>query len=226
MQSIALGARVGGIDVMDVVRADDLEPELLGQPEEPRDDFPLLGDPMVLDLDEVVLAPEDVYEAGRGLARILPAVVEEVLRHQRGEASGEPDQALGVPGKGLQVRPRLVIEPLQVGVAHELQEVLVAGDVARQEAQVEDAPALVASALFFEAGALREVELAADQGLDPLALGDRIELYGAKQVAVIGEGQGRHPELPRPVHQPVDPAAAVQKAVVRVDMEVDEVLVG
>jgi len=210
---------------VDVVRADDLEAELLRELEEPRDYLPLLGDPVVLDLDEVVLAAEDVDKAGRGLARVLPALVQQVLRHQRCEASREPDEAPGVPGQGLQVRPRLVVEPLQVGVADELQEVLVAADVAREEPQVENAPPLVAPALLFKAGALREVELAADQWLDTLALGHRVEIYGAKQVAVVGEREGGHPELARPVRQPVDPAASVQEAVVRMDMEVDEVLV-
>jgi hypothetical protein len=211
---------------MDVVRADDLEPELPGELEEPGDDLALLGDAVVLDLDEVVLAPEDVDEPRGRLAGVLPAVVEQVLGHERRQAAREADQAPRMAGERLQVRPRLVVEALQVGVAHELQEVLVALDVPGQEAEVEDAPALVAAALLLEARALGKVELAADQRLDPLALRRRVEVYGAKQVAVVGEREGAHPELARPVRQPVDPAGPVQQAVVRVDVEMDEILVG
>ena len=55
-----VGARVRRVHVVDVVRADHLEPKLPRQPQQPRDDLVLLGDPVVLDLDEVVLAAEDV----------------------------------------------------------------------------------------------------------------------------------------------------------------------
>src|ERR1035438_4108500 len=102
-----------------------------------------------------------------------------------------------------------VIETLQVGVAHELQEVLIAPDVTGQEAEVKDAPSLVAAALLVQPGALGEIELAANQRLDPLALRGRVEINGAKEVAMVGEGERRHPELARPVGQPVDPARAV-----------------
>jgi hypothetical protein len=43
---------------------------------------------------------------------------------------------------------------------------------------------------------------------------------------VIGERHGAHPELGRSIHQTVDPAAAVEQAVVGVNMEVDEIFVG
>ena len=125
----------------------------------------------------------------------------------------------------VEVRPGLVVKALQVGVAHQLEEVLVTLDVAGQEPQVEDAPALVAAALLLEAGALGKVELAPDEGLDAPALGRRVEVDGAKQVAMVRERKGAHPELARPFGQLVDPAGPVQQAVVRVDMEMDEVLV-
>ena len=220
-----VGPRVGGVDVVDVVRAHDLEPELLRELEEPRDDLPLLSDPVVLDLDEVVLAAEDLHEPRGGLPGVLPAVVQEVLRHQRRKAPGEADQAPRELGERLQVGPRLVVEPLEMGVAHQLQQVLVALDVAGDEAQVEDAAALVAAALLFQTRALGEVEFAPDEGLDPLALGHRVKINRAEQIAVVGQGQGAHAELARPLGQLVDPAGPVQQAVVRMDMEMDEILV-
>jgi hypothetical protein len=126
---------------------------------------------VVLDLDEVVLAPEDVHEPGGRPPGLLPPVVQQVLGHERGQAAGEADQAAGVPGQRVQVGAGLVIEALQVGVADELQEVLVALDVAGEQPEVEDAPALVAPALLLEPRALGKVELAADEGLDALGLG-------------------------------------------------------
>jgi small subunit ribosomal protein S21 len=43
---------------------------------------------------------------------------------------------------------------------------------------------------------------------------------------MVREGKGGHPELARALGQPVDPAGPVEQAVVRVDMKVDEILVG
>jgi hypothetical protein len=57
------------MDVVHVVGAHDLEPELLGQAQQPRDDLPLFGDPMVLDLDEVVLPVAFRASSSRSLRR-------------------------------------------------------------------------------------------------------------------------------------------------------------
>ena len=43
---------------------------------------------------------------------------------------------------------------------------------------------------------------------------------------MVRKGQGRHPELARPVGKLVDPACPVQEAIVGVDVQVDEILVG
>src|ERR1035441_3666597 len=193
------------MDVMDVVRAHDLQPEFAGEPEESRNDLALFGDPVVLDLHEIILAAEYVDEPRSRRAGLLPSVVDQVLRDKRRETSGEADQALSVAGWGSVFCSGPVIKTLQVGVAHELQEVLIAPDVTGQEAEVKDAPSLVAAALLVQPGALGEIELAANQRLDPLALRGRVEINGAKEVAMVGEGERRHPELARPVGQPVDP---------------------
>jgi hypothetical protein len=75
-------AGVGGVDVMDVVRADDLQVELLAELEEAGDDLALLGDAVVLDLDEIIFLAEDLDEAAAGLAGGLVVVVEQVLRNE------------------------------------------------------------------------------------------------------------------------------------------------
>ena len=220
-------AGVGVADVVNVVGADDLEVELLGELEEAGDDFALLGDAVVLDLDEIIFAAEDFDEAAAGLARLLVAVVEQVLRHERGEAAGEADQAVGVLRERLEVGARLVIKTLEVRVGDELEEVLVAGEVFREQAEVKDGFAVVVgAAVFFEAGGFDEVEFAADERLDALGLGLVVELDRAVEIAVVGEGEGAHAELGGAIHQPVDAAAAIEQAVVGVDVEMDEILVG
>ena len=219
-------AGVGVVDVVDVVGADDLELELLGELEEVGDDLALLGDAVVLDFDEVIFAAEDLDEAGQRGAGVVVTVMQQVLRDERGEAAGEADQAVGVLREGLKVGARLVIEALEVGVGDELQEVLVAGEVLGDEAEVEDGLAVViGAAVFLEAGGFDEVELAADDGLDALGLGGVVELDRAVEIAVVGKGEGGHAEFHGPVHEPVDAAGAIEEAVVAVDVEMDEIFI-
>ena len=213
--------------VVNVVRRDDLEVEFLGELEEAGDDLALLRDAVVLDFDEVVFAAEDFHEATAGPSRLLVAVVQEVLRDERGEAAGEADQAVGVFREGFKIGARFVVKTLQMRVGNELQEILVAGEILRDEAEMKHALAvLVGAAVFLEAGGFNEVEFAADDRLDALGLGGVVELDRTVKIAVVGEREGLHPQLRRAIHQPVDPARAVEEAVVGMDVEVDEILIG
>ena len=92
-----------GADVMDVVRADDLQVEFARELEEIGGDLVLRREAVILDFDEEVLAAVDVDEASRGLAGVLVAALEQALRDERGEAAGEGDEALGVFGQCLEV---------------------------------------------------------------------------------------------------------------------------
>ena len=69
-------AGIAGVDVVNVVGGDDLEVELFCELEEPRDDFELLGDAVILDFDEVVFAPENIDEARASFAGFLLTVVQ------------------------------------------------------------------------------------------------------------------------------------------------------
>ena len=69
---------------------------------------------------------------------------------------------------------------------------------------------------------LRDVDLAADHGMDAAGLGGVIELDGAEQVAVIGHGDRRHLLFDRDLHQLVDIAGAVEQGIVGVAMKMNE----
>jgi hypothetical protein len=113
-----------------------------------------------------------------------------------------------------------------MGVGNQFEEVLVTGEVFREQAEMEDAFALVVgAAVFFETGSLDEVKFAADERFDTFRLGGVIEIDGAKEIPVVGEGEGRHAEGHGAVHEAVDAAGSVQQAVVRMDVEMDKVLI-
>src|SRR5262245_33727625 len=85
------------------------------------------------------------------------------------------------------VDARLVVEALEVRLGDELDEVLVAGEIADEDRQVVGAlvPAVSGAALL--APARRDVELAAQDRLDPGLLSGEIEVDRAEQVAMVGE---------------------------------------
>ena len=98
---------------------------------------PLLGDAVVLELEEEVVLAEDVAVLAGEPARALPVVDLERPRDLAAEARGEPDEALAVLGEVLAVDARLVVVAVDVGVGDEPAQVLVAGHVLREEDQVE-----------------------------------------------------------------------------------------
>ena len=215
-----------GPDVVDVIRADHAQIELLRELQEVGNDLPLKREPVILDFDEEILAPVDVDEPGRRAAGVIVASLEQPLRDERGQAARKGNQTARVLRQGLEIGPRAVIEAAQMGIRNELEQVVVARLVAREQAHVEDRLALLASARALKTGSFSQVYLAADQRLQAVRLRLEVEVDRAEEVAVVGEGQRLHAETRGAVHQPVDPAGAVQQAVVAVDMEVDEIGVG
>ena len=90
---------------------------------------------------------------------------------------------------------------------------------------MEDRFAFIGPAVLFQPRRLGKVKFAADQRLDPLGLGLVVELDRPVEIAVVRERHGTHPQFLGPFHEPVDPAAAVEQAVVSVDVQMDEILV-
>ena len=71
----------------------------------------------------------------------------------------------------------------------------------------------------------RDVHLAAEDRLDAALSRLVVEGDRREHVAVLGDGQRRHLQLDRAVEQLLDPARAVEQRVLRVQMQVDEVVI-
>ena len=69
---------------------------------------------------------------------------------------------------------------------------------------------------------LRNVDFAADDGMDALALWRRCRTDRAEEIAVIGHGDGGHFLLGDHLHELIDFAGAVEQRVVGVVVEVNE----
>ena len=68
----------------------------------------------------------------------------------------------------------------------------------------------------------RDVDLAADDGLDPLRLAGPVKVHRAVHNSVVRDGAGGLAQFFYDFRQVPDAARAVQKAVLRMDMQVDE----
>ena len=79
--------------------------------------------------------------------------------------------------------------------------------------------------LFLKAASPCDIDLAADDRLDPLAAGGLIKIDGPKEHAMIGYRQGRELQLMRFIHEPVHAASAIEQRILGVNMKMNKVSV-
>src|SRR5205085_233789 len=104
------GEMVLAVDVVAVVRGEQWRLQLLRDGEQLRVGLALRGEAVVLQLDEEVVAPEDVLQAGRLLERALVVAPQQRLQDVTAEAARRRDESLAVALERLPVGARLVVE--------------------------------------------------------------------------------------------------------------------
>ncbi len=125
-----------GTRVVAVVGGEQRRAELRGDLDELRVGLVLRGDAVVLQLDEEVVAPEDVLQLAGLVQRGFVVAVEQRLQHVATEAAGAGDDAFAVVGEDLPVDLRLAVVALEERSARELDQVAVAGVVLGQQREV------------------------------------------------------------------------------------------
>jgi hypothetical protein len=122
----------------------------------------------------------------------------------------------------LHVHPGVIVEAFQMTESHQAAEILVSFLVHGEKDQVVSirAPVLRHGAVFAVAGG--DIHFTAQDRFDSLvrALGE--ELHGAEDVPVVRDGHSFHVESASFIQKRTDPDRAVQEAVFRVDMKVNE----
>ena len=127
--------RVALLDVVHVVRRDELQAELLRPGNQVPVNLRLLGDAMVLEFEVEVLRPKSLLEPVNSLARAGQLVLLNPIRDLARQAAGERDQPLLVKREQLLINARLVIIALQVRLGRELDQVPVADLILRHDVQ-------------------------------------------------------------------------------------------
>ena len=232
-QERIVGHGVVAVHVVAVVGGEQRRLDPSGDLEQLRVCAVLLGDAVVLDLDEEVVATEDVLEAGGLGQRRVEALVHERLQHVAAEAAGGGDDALVVLGERVPVDPGLVVVALHVGAAGQLDDVPVADVVLGQQRQVVvelaatlDVAAgvvdLAPSGRPLEAGVVGHVGLGADDRRDPRVTAGLVEVEDPVHVAVVGDPHGRLAVRDRRGDDVADARRAVEHRVLGVLVQVDE----
>ena len=119
------------------------------------------------------------------------------------------------------VDARPVVEPLGVAGRHQLDQVLVALVGLGEQHEVIRLglrPGLV------EPAARRDVDLAAEDRLQPALARVVVEHHRREHVAVLGHGERRHLQLDRFVQQLVDAAGAVEQRELGVEVKMNELV--
>ena len=196
------------------------EPNSRAQLEQRLVDVLQLGDVVLLQLDEEVVAPEDVVIPGQLAPGGIDIVLLDQARDLGRHAAGGGDQPLGMPGQEGMVDAGIIVEALQLGGAGDLQQVVVAGLVLGQQQQV--GGLLVFLRIALAHAARRHVGLQPDDRLDPRGLGGVEELDHPEHGAVIGEGDGGHAHLGGALGQLLEVAEAIKQRVFGMDMQVDK----
>ena len=126
-------------------------------------------------------------------------------------------------GEDFFVDARTIIEAVEIGGGGELEEVAETFLVAGEQRQVVGGVADATSGCAVGATSGSDVSFVTDDGLDAGfgALG--VEVYGAKEVTVIGESEGTHAHVTSERYQSGHHAGAIQQAVVAVHVQMDEV---
>src|SRR5580704_15542562 len=82
-----------------------------------------------------------------------------------------------------------------------------------------------AGGLLVVAAARGDIDFAADDGFDALVAGGLVKINGAIEDAVVGDGKSGELEFVGTLHEPVEPAGAIEQGILGVQVEMDKVSV-
>ena len=209
-------------DVMQVVGGHERQIHLRREAQQLLVQAALLGQAVVLELEEEVALAQDVAVRAGNAPGLVHVAGFERARDLATQARRQPDQPLRVLGQEITVDARLVVVAVEVRAGDEAAQVLVAGPVARQQDEV----IRLVVGLAFAVGhrAPRDVGLDADDGLDARRATGLVEGHRPVQRAVIRYGQRVEAERLGLRHQLRDAAQAVEQAELGVDVEMREIV--
>ena len=209
--------RVRLAQIVCVVRHDERQRQFFGELADLCVDGPLLRDAVILQLQIKMVRPENFGILARRLLGGLQVVLHDRLRDAPSQTGRQGDQALVMLAQQLHIHARAVIKALREAERDHIAEIAVAGLVFTQEDEM--VGFFVDAVDLVEARAAGDINLAADDGLDPGLLCCAVKVDRAVHDAVVGQGDGLLADLLHTVHHRADTAGAVKQTVFAVDVQ-------
>ena len=168
----------------------------------------LLRNAVILHFQIEIPLPENAGHLFCVFLRGIVVFFHQILRNRTGKARGQGDQPLVVLLEQLKVDSGLAVKAVDKGFRHQIAEVFVPLTVFAQQHQM--VGVVINSMNAVGHAPAGDVDLAADDGLDPGGFGGFIKVNTAVHHAVVGDGNSRLPQLLDPIHDAVNAARAVQ----------------
>ena len=148
---------------------------------------------------------------------------QQVLADLAAEVPVDGDEPFGMFLQQLPINPRLEVEPAQIRLGAEVQQVAPTRVVLRQQHKV-IAPVGDARerAIRARPARRRDIRLHTQDREYALLLACEVEGGRAEEVAVIRHGHGVHAQLFDALHELVNPVAAVEQGILAVQMQMDK----
>ena len=195
-----LCARMFLADIMDIVRGNERELELLGEFDELSVDELLFFDAVILNFEEEIIVSEDIEIIGKSLPGSPLPFIEESAGNFALNTSGESDQTFAVSGKEFLVGSGLVIESMELGIGYDLAEIHISGLIGREKDEMIAAD-MGNGGIVDLFGSRCDIDFASDDGFDSFCGHLFIEFDCAAHDAVIGHRACRRMVLQTHLHK-------------------------
>ena len=180
--------------VVHIVGTDQTDIQIPGDLQEGGVHCLLLRDTVILQLQEVIILPEDLPVFQGALFGLIDQPLLNISGHLPCQTGGQGYDPFVVFPQQRLVHPRLIIVPFREALADNFHQIGITRIIFRQEHQM--IISVFSSGQFpVEPGIGRHIYFAADDGVDPLFLRRPVKIDHTVHNAVIRDGRSCHPEL-------------------------------
>ena len=189
-----MGFRVLRIGIVDVVRGDKLDAGLLGHLEELLVHQRLIRQPVILQLEEIVILPEDIPVLKRSLLCLLIQSFHDIPLNFTCKTCAEGNDPSVILAQQLLVHPGPVIISFHKSFGDDLHQIGISFIVLRKKDEM-IVSVIPACHLSVKPGIGRHIDLTAEDRVDPLLLRFPVEINDAVHHSVICDRGAVHPQL-------------------------------
>jgi hypothetical protein len=212
------------MEVVTIVRGCERDAELAPNFDQPLIQKRLIFDAVALDLNIKPIRTKDRSIRTGSLDRPLHLASGRMNSNLSFEASAQSNQSLVVSVEQFFIDPGLVVETFEVGQTHQFQEIEVPGLILGQKGEMVGA-FFPFPCPFLEPAPRSHVDFTTNDGFDPMVNGLLIKFDRPEHVPVVCEGDRSHVILLRQGKDIFESDGPIQKAILAMDMKVNEVAV-